>query len=159
MLIRVPQSITPANQRRRELLLESLPPILNRTIYHYRHHASTGVMYLDRDDFFVPIGGGLFAGYGFKQYAGTTVRTLGTINEYRVGLWTAAASSTRTGSWSNATDGAVFVAGNPDAGGGTYYSSVDGTATMTFSGANMTGNALVLVIVAFTNNGYAIVEL
>lgn len=161
MLIRVPQSVTPANQRRRELLLQSAPHILNPTIYHYRNHASSGVMYLDLDYYFVPIGNNLYAGYGFKQYANTSVRTLGTINEYRPGLWTAASDGTLggSGSWSTTADNSVFVPGTPDAGGGNYRSNATAGGTATFSGANMTGNCIVLSIVAFTNNGYAIVSL
>jgi hypothetical protein len=161
MLINVPQTVTPANQRRRELLLQSPPPLLDRTVYHYRHHASSGVMYLDLDYFFVPIGGGLYAGYGFKQYASTSIRTLGTINEYRPGLWTAASSGTLagSGSWSTTPDNSVFVAGTPDAGGGNYRSNATSGGTATFSGSYMTGNTIVLVITAFTNNGYATVSL
>jgi hypothetical protein len=152
-------AVTPASvQRRRDLLISSPPTTLNNTIYHWRHYAASGATYLDRDDFYVPFGTNLYAQYSFNQFSSTSVRTFGITNEARAGLFTAAASATgTTGSWTDLTDVTAFIPGTPDAGGGNIKNAA-AAATMTFSGATMTGNALALIIFATTSNGYAIVE-
>jgi hypothetical protein len=152
-------TVTPASvQRRRELLISSPPTTLNNTIYHWRHYAASGATYLDRDDFYVPFGTNLYAQYSFNQFSSTSVRTFGITNEARAGLFTAAASATgTTGSWTDLTDVTAFIPGTPDAGGGNIKNA-SAAATMTFSGATMTGNAIGLIIFATTSNGYAIIE-
>jgi hypothetical protein len=145
--------------KRRDLLINSPPQNVNRNIYHWRHYAPSGATYLGRDDFYVPFGGNLYAQYSFNQFTSTTVRTFGITNECRAGLFTAAASATSTtGSWTDLTDVTAFIPGTPDTGGGNIKNASTNTASMTFSGATMTGNALALIIFATTSNGYAIVE-
>jgi len=146
-------------QRRRELLLSASPYTFDRTIYHYRHYATSAAHYLNRDDFYIPIGDNRYTCYSWNTY-GTSRRTINQVAECQPGLFTPAVTATRNGSgWSSGTNDGCYVSGSPDTAGGTYYSNATNTANIVFNGAYSTGNALCLVIAATSNNGYGIVSL
>ncbi len=138
-----------AQLARRRLLLESGAARLDDTCYLWRHHATTGTLYKDRYDFYVPFAENRYACFGFKDTYANGVMNFGFLRECLPIINTPHGSLTKTGTWAQLSDSQAYN-------GGITYSSA--AATETISGT-IAGHTLVLRAWLQSSGGYALVSI
>ena len=136
-----------AQLARRRLLLEAGEARYDDVCYLWRHHATTGTLYKDRYDIYVPFAENRFACFGFKDTYANGVTNFGFLREALPIVNTPHGSLTKTGTWSTLSESQAYN-------GGIAYST---TATETISGT-IAGHTLILRAWQQTTGGYALVS-
>lgn len=137
--------------RRRRLLLEASAAPLDETVYLWRNFATTGAR-SNEHEVYVPMHGGRYAVYTFKDYIASSGGALyfGRMKEGLpvVNLASNDASVTKVGTWAASANAAAY--------NGTSLQSSTAGDTMT---ATVTGHTLILRAFVTTNGGFGTVAI
>lgn len=138
-----------AQAKRRRLLLDSAAAQTDDDCYLWRHHATTGVIYKDRYDVYVPSSGNRFACFGFKDTYGNGVMNFAQLREALPIVNTPHGSLTKTGTWNVLPESQAYN-------GSTAHSS--SSAVETISGS-IAGHTLILRAWMQSSGGYGVVTI
>jgi hypothetical protein len=137
-----------AQLTRRRLLLDASPAQLDDTCYLWRHHATTGSLYKDRYDVYVPFAENRFACFGFKDTYANGVMNFAYMRECLPVVNTPHGDLSKTGSWSTLSDSQAY-------GGSVIYST---TPSATISGT-IAGHTLIVRTWLQSTGGYGLVSI